>query len=182
MVTSIVDPPWDIGCALRHWFSALSTLPPELESQHAATRIHQPARRRLWRGRSRRKRSSLNEWSASACWLLRKSHVDLWSLPLRQYLIHARLAAGAVRNPGSRLHLLVLREAWRCLDLLPDRIAHCERQGSRMRVKIRVQHSVPAREADRKRQRPHQDKTEGPSCIQIEPAPRHELETQVAVD
>ena len=52
-----------------------------------------------------------------------KSHVDLWSLPLRQYLVRARLAAGAVRNPGSRLHLLVLREAWRCLDLLPDRIA-----------------------------------------------------------
>jgi len=49
---------------------------------------------------------------ASACWLVRKSHVDLWSLPLRQYLVRARLAAGAVRNPGSRLHLLVLREAW----------------------------------------------------------------------
>jgi hypothetical protein len=41
---------------------------------------------------------------------------------LRQYLFRARLAAGAVRNPGSGLHLLVLREAWRCLDLVPDRI------------------------------------------------------------
>jgi hypothetical protein len=30
-------------------------------------------------------------------------------LPLRQYLVRARLAAGAVRNPGSRLHLLVSR-------------------------------------------------------------------------
>jgi len=43
---------------------------------------------------------------------------------LRQYLFRARLAAGAVRNPGSGLHLLVLRKAWRCLDLVPDRIAH----------------------------------------------------------
>jgi len=51
-----------------------------------------------------------------------KEHVDLWSLPLRQYLVRARLAAGAVRNSSSRLHLLVLREAWWCLDLLPDRI------------------------------------------------------------
>jgi hypothetical protein len=45
-------------------------------------------------------------------------------LPLRQYLVRAQLAARPVRNPGARLHLLVLREAWRCLDLLPDRIAH----------------------------------------------------------
>jgi len=29
---------------------------------------------------------------------------------LRQYLFRARLAAGAVRNPGSGLHLLVLRK------------------------------------------------------------------------
>ena len=50
-------------------------------------------------------------------------------------IFFARLAAGAVRNPGSRLHLLVLREAWRCLDLLPDRIAHGERQGSHTRIK-----------------------------------------------
>jgi hypothetical protein len=41
---------------------------------------------------------------------VRKSHVDLWSLPLRQYLVRARLAAGAVRNSSSRLHLLVLRD------------------------------------------------------------------------
>ena len=42
--------------------------------------------------------------------------------------------------------------------------------------------SLPARQADRKRKRTHQHETEGPSRIQIEPAPRHELETQVAVD
>src|SRR5215470_3241347 len=72
--------------------------------------------------------------------LLLKSHVDHWSLPLRQYLVRAQLAARAVRNPGARLHLLVLREAWRCLDLLPDRIARGERQGSRARIKIRVRH------------------------------------------
>jgi len=29
-------------------------------------------------------------------------------LPLRQYLIRARLAAGAVRNSGSRMHLPVV--------------------------------------------------------------------------
>ena len=35
---------------------------------------------------------------------------------------------------------------------------------------------------DREREGAHQDETEGPRCIEIEPAPRHELETQVAVD
>jgi hypothetical protein len=64
----------------------------------------------------------------------------LMSLPLRQHLVRARLAAGAGRNPGSRLHLLVLREAWWRLDLLPDRIAHGERQEPGMRIKIRVRH------------------------------------------
>jgi len=54
--------------------------------------------------------------------------------------LRARLAAGAVRNSGSRMHLLVLREAWRCLDILSDRIAHGERQGSRTPIKIRVRH------------------------------------------
>jgi hypothetical protein len=72
--------------------------------------------------------------------LLRKSYVDLRSLPLRQYLVRARLATGTVRNPSSRVHLLVLREAWRCLDLLSDRIAHGERQRSRTRIKIRFRH------------------------------------------
>jgi hypothetical protein len=43
-------------------------------------------------------------------------------------------------SESSRLHLLVLREAWRCLDLLPDRIAHGDRQGSHTRIKIRVRH------------------------------------------
>jgi hypothetical protein len=38
------------------------------------------------------------------------------------------------------VHLLVLREAWRCLDLLSDRIAHGERQRSRTRIKIRFRH------------------------------------------
>jgi hypothetical protein len=89
---------------------------------------------------SRHVHSRLTPCDASARCLLRKSHVDLWSLPLRQYLVRARLAVGTIRNPGSRLHLLILREAWRCLDLLPDRIAHGERQGSRTRVKIRVRH------------------------------------------
>ena len=36
------------------------------------------------------------------------------------------------------MHLLVLREAWRCLDVLSDRIAHSEHQGSRTPIKIRV--------------------------------------------
>ena len=31
--------------------------------------------------------------------------------------------------------------------------------------------SVPARQVDRKRESPHQHEAEGPSCIQIEPAP-----------
>ncbi len=35
---------------------------------------------------------------------------------------------------------------------------------------------------DRKRESAHQDEADGPSHIQIELAPRHELETQVAVD
>jgi hypothetical protein len=72
--------------------------------------------------------------------LLRKSYVHLRSLPLRQYLVCARLATGTVRNSSSRVHLLVLREAWRCLDLLSDRIAHGERQRSRTRIKIRFRH------------------------------------------
>jgi hypothetical protein len=41
---------------------------------------------------------------------------------------------------------------------------------------------VPARQVDRKRESAHQNKAERPSRIQIEPAPRHELETQVPVD
>jgi hypothetical protein len=42
--------------------------------------------------------------------------------------------------PGSRMHLPVLHEAWRCLDVLSDRIAQGERQRSRSPVKIRVRH------------------------------------------
>ena len=42
--------------------------------------------------------------------------------------------------------------------------------------------SVPACHADRKRESAHQYEAEGPSRIEIEPASRHELETQVAVD
>jgi len=45
-----------------------------------------------------------------------------------------------------------------------------------------VTRSVPARQVDRKRESAHQYEAEGPSRIQIEPAPRHELETQVPVD
>src|SRR5712691_7221183 len=45
-----------------------------------------------------------------------------------------------------------------------------------------VTRSVPARRADRKRESAHQYEAEGPSRIQVEPAPRHERETQVAVD
>jgi len=41
---------------------------------------------------------------------------------------------------------------------------------------------VPARQADHKRESAHQYEAEGPSRIQIKPAPRHELETQVPVD
>ena len=39
-----------------------------------------------------------------------------------------------------------------------------------------------ANQAERKRQSTHQDETERPSRIEIERAPRPELETQVAVD
>src|ERR1700730_14462050 len=42
--------------------------------------------------------------------------------------------------------------------------------------------SVRVRKAERQRESADQDETEGPSRIQIEPAPRDELETQVAVD
>jgi hypothetical protein len=41
---------------------------------------------------------------------------------------------------------------------------------------------VLVRKDDRERESSHQDEADGPSRIQIEPAPRHELETQVAVD
>ena len=71
---------------------------------------------------------------------VRKTYVDLRSLPLRQYLIRARLAAGAVRNSRSRMHLLVPREAWWCLDVLSDWIPHRKRHGSRTAIKIRVRH------------------------------------------
>ena len=42
--------------------------------------------------------------------------------------------------------------------------------------------SVPVRQVDRKRESAHQCEAEGPSRIQIEPASRHECETQVAID
>src|SRR5436190_23096899 len=42
--------------------------------------------------------------------------------------------------------------------------------------------SVPARQADHKRDTAHEYQAQGPSRIQIEPAPRHELETEIAVD
>ena len=41
---------------------------------------------------------------------------------------------------------------------------------------------MPARQLDHKRESAHQYEAEGPSRIQIKPAPRHELETQVPVD
>ena len=42
--------------------------------------------------------------------------------------------------------------------------------------------SVLVRKYDREGQSAHQNEADGPSRIQIEPAPRYELETQVAVD
>jgi hypothetical protein len=48
--------------------------------------------------------------------------------------MHRRAVPCGVRNSGSRVHLLVLREAWWCMHLLPDRIAHGQRQRSRMRI------------------------------------------------
>ena len=41
---------------------------------------------------------------------------------------------------------------------------------------------MTARQADHKRDSAHQYEAEGPSRIQIEPTPAHELETQVSVD
>jgi hypothetical protein len=41
---------------------------------------------------------------------------------------------------------------------------------------------VLVRKDDRERESAHQNEADGPSRIQIEPAPRHELKTQVAVD
>jgi len=41
---------------------------------------------------------------------------------------------------------------------------------------------VPARQVNRKRESAHQCEAKGPSRIQIEPASRHERETQVAID
>jgi hypothetical protein len=46
----------------------------------------------------------------------------------------------------------------------------------------RPQRRSLARQSDHKRQSTYQDEAEGPSRIQIEPTPRHELETLVAVD
>src|SRR5436190_7642856 len=48
--------------------------------------------------------------------------------------MHRRAGPCGVRNSDSRVHLLVLREAWWCMHLLPDRIAHGQRQRSRMRI------------------------------------------------
>ena len=38
------------------------------------------------------------------------------------------------------MHLLVLREAWRCLDVLSDWIPYGKRQRPRTRIKIRFRH------------------------------------------
>src|SRR5262249_47797935 len=57
-------------------------------------------------------------------------------LPLRQYRVRAELGAGAVGDPGARLHLLVLQEARRCLDLVPHRRAQSDRQGSLPRLGV----------------------------------------------
>src|SRR5215472_9505609 len=42
--------------------------------------------------------------------------------------------------------------------------------------------SVLAEEAERNGERTHQNETEGPNGIEIEPASRHELKTEVTVD
>src|SRR6476469_4946759 len=42
--------------------------------------------------------------------------------------------------------------------------------------------SVRARQTDPKRESTHQDEADGPGRIKIEPTPRYEFETQVAVD
>ena len=41
---------------------------------------------------------------------------------------------------------------------------------------------MPACQTDRKRESADQYEAEGPGRIQVEPAPRHELEPQVAID
>ena len=42
--------------------------------------------------------------------------------------------------------------------------------------------SMLVSETDHERKGAHQNEADGPSRIQIEPAPRHELETEIAVD
>jgi hypothetical protein len=48
-------------------------------------------------------------------------------------------------------------------------------------LELDVVSSVRVRKDDRKRESAHQNEANGPSRIEIEPAPRHELEAQVAV-
>src|SRR6516164_1083384 len=42
--------------------------------------------------------------------------------------------------------------------------------------------SFLGRQDDRKRQSSHQDETEGPTRVQIDPTSRHEFKTQIAID
>ena len=61
----------------------------------------------------------------------RVSHADPRKLPLREHLLRSRLDARACGYSRARRYLLVLRPAWRRLDVLPGRIAQGGDQGSR---------------------------------------------------
>src|SRR5258706_5398794 len=57
-------------------------------------------------------------------------------MPLREHRVRARLETRTVGDPGTRLHVLVLHQAWRRLDFLPNRLAQGHGQGPRTRFKV----------------------------------------------
>jgi hypothetical protein len=71
----------------------------------------------------------LIRWFPFAC-------ADLRKLPLRKYRVRAELGTRSVGDPGSRLHLLVLHQARRRLDLLPDGLSEGDHQGSLASVHV----------------------------------------------
>ena len=61
-------------------------------------------------------------------------------MPLRKHLVCARLATGAEGDCRARLYLLVLRQAWWRLDLLPDGLADGQERQRLSRVELFVRH------------------------------------------
>ncbi|HXF47638.1 MAG TPA: hypothetical protein VNK91_16120, partial [Burkholderiaceae bacterium] len=60
------------------------------------------------------------------------------ALPLWKYFVSLRVETRAIGDTGARLHLLVLQQAWRRLDIVPDRLAQGDSRGRNARIEVLV--------------------------------------------